>query len=202
MKFSMTESFKWSTFIAVITLVLAAIFSIVSSFILSGVSIAVGMFVVFMLILIGIVFDMIGLAAASAREVPFHAMAAEKIPGAKEAIHICRRADRVSSFCNDVIGDISGIVSGTASAVIVLQMVFEMGAGEDSPLHFALSVVFTSIVAALTVGGKAAGKTLAIRFSTNIVLYVGKFFHFLAQKFHISIFNGQSNKRKKERVNP
>jgi CBS domain containing-hemolysin-like protein len=197
MKFSWKESIKWSTMIAVVTLVLAAIFSIVSTFVLSGAALAVSILVVFAIILIGVVFDTIGLAAAAADEIPFHAMASERLSGAREAILICRNADRFSSFCNDVIGDISGIVSGTASAVVVLQLVLEIGAGEDSGAHFALSVIFTSIVAALTVGGKAIGKSIALNFSTPIILFVGKIFYFLNHKFHIRLFNGYAKKEKK-----
>jgi CBS domain containing-hemolysin-like protein len=182
--------------IAIVTLVLAAIFSIVSSLVLSGVSLAVGVVVVLVLVLIGIVFDAIGIAAAAANEIPFHAMASEKVHGAREAILICRNADRFSSFCNDVIGDITGIVSGTASAIVVLKLVFDLGHAEDSYMHFTLAVVFTSLVAALTVGGKALGKTFSINFSTHIILYVGKIFCHLDQKLHIKIFNGKSNNKK------
>lgn len=200
MKFSLKQIIKWSTMIAVITLVLAAIFSIVSSLVLRGVPLAIGMVVVLIIVLIGIIFDTIGLAAAAANEVPFHAMASEKVHGSREAIQICRNADRFSSFCNDVIGDISGIVSGTASAIVVIKLVFELGYMEDSNIHFVLAVVFTSIVASLTVGGKAIGKSAAIYFSTPIVLAVGKVFYHLDQKFHIKIFNGSSNNKKGKAV--
>ena len=43
-------------------------------------------------------------------------------PDARQAIYIVRNADRVSNFCNDVIGDISGIISGTAVAFVVLKL--------------------------------------------------------------------------------
>lgn len=195
MKFSWNKTLKWSSLIAVVTLVLAAIFSILSSLILTGVTIALGMLVVFIIVLIGIIFDTIGLAAAAGNEKPFHAMASEKIKGAKEAIQICRNADRFSSFCNDVIGDISGIVSGTASAIVVLKMVIEFGFGQESIMHNLITVIFTSVVAALTVGGKAIGKSFAIYYSTPILLVVGKIFYFLNQKLHIKIFNGKSKKK-------
>lgn len=201
MKFNSKQTLKWALGISILTLILAAIFSIVSALILGGVPIGIGMLVVFIIILIGVIFDTIGLAAAAANEVPFHAMASEKVKGAKQAIRICHNADRFSSFCNDVIGDISGIVSGTASAIVVLQLVFDLGHTEDSAMHFVLAVVFTSIVAALTVGGKAFGKSIAIHFSTNIILKVGKIFYLLEQNFNIKIFNGKSKNGKKKKKN-
>ncbi len=126
---------------------------------------------------------MMGIAAAAATEQPFHAMAAEKVTGAKESIVIVRNADRFASFCNDVIGDIAGIVSGTAAALVVTQLVDVFNTGRPT-----LSIVLTSIVAALTVGGKAFGKTLAMTKSTQIILFAGKLAFFVENKLNIRIF--------------
>jgi len=194
---SFKQSIKWSLFISTVTLVLSAILTIASTAILAGVGWAVGMLVVFFIIIIGIFFDMLGLAAAAAVETPYHSMAAEKIDGAKQAIKIVRNADKFSNFCNDVIGDISGIVSGTASAVVVLQLVYTFGGTEQSLLFTVISVMFTAVVAALTVGGKALGKTFAINNSTMIVLKIGRFFSFLERNLNIVIFNGTKKKKGK-----
>src|SRR5690625_1646783 len=100
------RSIKFSLTIAVITFVLAAIFSIVSSSLLIKIIWYLGMIVVLIIVLIGIVFDMLGIASTAAKEAPFHAMAAEKVTGAREAVLIHKNADKFASFCNDVIGDI------------------------------------------------------------------------------------------------
>ncbi|OEF95524.1 hypothetical protein BHF71_04860 [Vulcanibacillus modesticaldus] len=197
MKLGLNDSLKWSLFISVVTLILSIIFTVVSTSILAGVSWAIGMIVVFIIIIIGVFFDMLGLAAASANEKPFHSMASERLNGAKQAIKIVRNADKFSNFCNDVIGDISGIVSGTATAIVVIQLVYSFGETENSNLYTILSVLFTSIVAALTVGGKAVGKTIAINNSTKIILYVGKFFSFLEKNFNMTIYNGNKKMKRK-----
>src|SRR5699024_12398906 len=111
------RSIKFSLTIAVITFVLAAIFSVISSSILSKVVWIVGMIVVIVIVAIGVIFDMLGIASTSADEAHFHAMAAKKMPGAKQAVIIIRNADTCTSFCNEVIGDNSGIVSGTDAAI-------------------------------------------------------------------------------------
>src|SRR5699024_11313379 len=77
--------------------------------------------IVFFIVLIGIVFDMLGIASTAAKEAPLHAMAAEKVKGAKEAVNIYKNADKFASFCNDVIGDISGIISGSALTIVILD---------------------------------------------------------------------------------
>ena len=49
-----------------------------------------------------------------------------------------------------MIGDISGIVSGTATAVVVIQISHLLGYSDGSGVHIVLSVILTSLVAALT----------------------------------------------------
>lgn len=198
MKDTFRKSIKWSTSIAVITLVLAAIFSIISTLLLSGVAWLTGMLIVLTIVFIGVAADIIGVASTAANEVPFHAMASEKVHGAKQAIRICRNADKVSNFCNDVIGDISGIISGTASAVVIIQLSNVIG-GNGTTLQNTISIVFTSIIAALTVGGKAFGKTFAINYSTQIIFQVGRLIYLLEEKLKITVFNERSPKRTKQR---
>ncbi|MEQ6376493.1 hypothetical protein RZN22_01395 [Bacillaceae bacterium S4-13-58] len=194
MKSQLKKSMKFSISIAVITFVLAAIFSIVSTYFLGGVSWAIGVVIVFIIVLIGVVFDMLGIAATAADETPFHAMAAEKVKGSKHAIRIVRNADKFASFCNDVIGDISGIVSGTASALVVLQLTLQIGEREESFAHIVISVIFTSTVAAMTVGGKALGKYMAIHSSTPIIFFVGKVLDFIENKFKINLLKDDRKK--------
>ena len=122
------------------------------------------------IVLVGIVFDIIGVAVTSADETPFHSMAARKVPGAQESIRLLRKAERVSSICNDVVGDICGVVSGSASATIAAQMLQNF----DFSWPRMVTLIMSSLVAGLTVGGKAIGKTFAVNSSTAIVHAVGK----------------------------
>ena len=100
-------------------------------------------------------------------------MAARKVPGAQEAIRLLRNADRVGSICNDVVGDICGVISGSASSAIAARVME----------HFSFSwpnlvtLVLSALVAASTVGGKAIGKAYAINSCTGIVHGVGRLIH-------------------------
>lgn len=198
MKFSIRKTLNWSLFIATVTLFLSAAFTIFATLILAGVGWAVGMLVVLFFVLMGVFFDIIGLAAAAADEKPYHAMAAERLDGAKHAIIIVRNADKFSNFCNDVIGDISGIVSGTATAAVVIQIVRDFGQSEDSIKFKFISILFTAVVAALTVGGKAIGKSIALTYSNAIIFQVGRFFSFMDKNFHIKFFSNNSKKSKRK----
>ncbi|MDY2557060.1 MAG: Mg2+ and Co2+ transporter CorB, partial [Candidatus Faecousia sp.] len=116
------------------------------------------------------IFDIIGMAVATASEKPFHSMAARKVPGAQEAIRLLRNAERVSSICNDVVGDICGVVSGAASATIAARVLSHM----TFSLPQLVTLAMSALVAGLTVGGKAVGKTIAIGSCTEIVYLVGR----------------------------
>ncbi|GAA0602763.1 hypothetical protein GCM10009001_19710 [Virgibacillus siamensis] len=187
MNSQLKKSIKFSVTIAVITFVLAAVFSVVSTSILSDVVWIIGSMIVLIIVLIGVLFDMLGIASTAASEPPFHAMAAEKVQGAKEAVAIIRNADKFASFCNDVIGDISGIVSGTASAIVVLQISNMFGHSEGTSFQITLSVTVTSIIAALTVGGKALGKYAAINSSTKVIFFAGKVVAFLEKNLRVRL---------------
>ena len=125
-------------------------------------------------ILVGVLFDIIGLAVAAAEEKQFHSMAARKIQSAKYAVKLIRNAEKVSSFCNDVIGDIAGIMSGATGTVIAAVLFF----GENA--NIIGSFLITAGVAAITVGGKAFGKSVAINHSNYIVNIVSKVIYFFA----------------------
>lgn len=200
MKLLFQKSIKWSSSIAVITLVLAAIFSVVSTFLLNGLTWAIGMLVVLFIVLTGVVFDIIGVAATAVDAKPFHAMAAKRVHGSKQAIFITRNADRMANFCNDVVGDISGIVSGTAVGAVVLELTIQTGYGESSLFHYVVGVLFTSVIAALTVGGKAFGKTFAIRYSTEIIFRVGYLFYFIEERLKIKFTYTKRKKTSKSKL--
>lgn len=191
------SSIKFSISIAVITFVLAAIFTAFSSSLLSEFSWLIGFLIVLLIVLIGILFDMLGIASTAAKEAPLHAMAAEKVTGAKEAVVIHKHADKFASFCNDVIGDISGIVSGSALTIVVIELTIILSGSNSSSAQIILSILFTSLIAALTVGGKAFGKYFAIHSSTEIILFAGKITHFIEQKLKIKVLPKSKSKKGK-----
>ena len=112
---------------------------------------------------------MIGVAALTSKESSFHAMSSKKIAGAKEAISLLRNGNVVSSVCNDVIGDICGIVSGSLGAVLTVYLTLKLNAN-----GIWVTVLVTSFISALTVGGKAIGKQIAMKKSDGLVFFAGK----------------------------
>ena len=109
---------RWVVSIFFVTMLVSGTISLISDEVMDSSGLVVAFLILFIIIFVGIIFDVIGMAVASADEKPFHSMASRKVPGAHEAIRLLRNAERVSSICNDVVGDICGVVSGSASATI------------------------------------------------------------------------------------
>ena len=166
--------YKWIVLIFLSTMFISAVMSFVSSNLLEGSTLVVSFFILVCIIFIGIVFDIIGVAVTAADEAPFHSMASRKIPEAVDALRLIRNAERVSSFCNDVIGDICGVISGSASAVIAVRVLLLRPGSKEAVLNLILS----ALVAGLTVGGKAFGKTIALQSSIQVVRVAARVLHF------------------------
>lgn len=161
---------KWVATIMPISFVLSVVMSYLSNEALGSSGTFLSFVVLFFFIALGIVFDMIGIAAASATEKEFHSMAAHRVRGAKEAVWMTRNAEKVSSICNDVVGDICGIVSGATGALIVANIT----AGMNGVQVVLISLLITGMISALTIGGKAAGKGVAIAFSSRVLSICGR----------------------------
>ena len=168
------SSNHWVLHVFLMSVVLSAVLSFLSSVALTGAGYAVATLVLLFFIALGILFDVIGVAVTAADPRPFHSMAAHKEKGGKEAIRLLNNASRVSSFCNDVVGDICGIVSGTTAAVIVTQLQRSF-----STTSVLLSIGLTALISGATIGGKAIGKNIAIEDCTNVVHRVARILHAL-----------------------
>ena len=161
---------KWVATIMPVSFVLSVVMSYISNEALNSAGTILSFVVLFFFVALGIVFDMIGIASASATEKEFHSMAAHRVRGAKEAVWMTRNAEKVSSICNDVVGDICGIISGATGALIMANVTSGMS-GVGVVL---ISLLVTGLVSAMTIGGKAAGKGVAMAFSSRVLSICGR----------------------------
>lgn len=170
-------NFKWIITIFLSTVVISAVFSTISNMLLGQAGLVPAFFILLVIVLIGILFDIIGVAVTAADVKPFHSMAARRVPGSQEALKLLRNAEKVSSFCNDVVGDICGVISGTASAsIVILILENHRSIGTKAQL---LEIGMAALVSGLTVGGKAVGKTFAMTKSTSIVHCASKVIYYI-----------------------
>lgn len=157
----------WFIEVFILTFILSMIFSYISENGVSNLSLISAIFILILVIAMGIFFDIIGVAVTVANEHEFHAKATKKVEGSKASIKLIRNAPRVANICADVIGDICGVLSGAISALISMKITEQFG------LSFNIQFILSATVAALTVGGKALGKGIANKSSTQIVHAVG-----------------------------
>lgn len=154
----------WIIKIIILAFIISITFSFASEMILSNVGMIVGILVLLLFVLLGVIFDMVGVSVTSADIGPFNSMSAQKVHGADVAVKFIKNADKVSSFCNDVVGDICGIISGSAGVIVATSVSSSFDISK-----FYVTLVVTGIVASLTIGGKALGKGIAINNNTAIL---------------------------------
>ena len=159
----------WIIQILILSFTISIIFSLISETAIPNVSIAIGILICLIFIFIGIIFDMIGVSVTASDEKVFHCMASKNVKGAKMAVKLKKNASKVSSFCNDVVGDICGIISGSTGAVITIKIIDKFGFN-----NLLTTVIIMGIISAITIGGKAMVKGLAIKNSNKILFNFAK----------------------------
>ena len=85
----------WALKIFIISLILSAGISLISELFLYNLSLTAALIVLFVLIAVGVVFDIIGVAFASCDQTPFISMASKKIKKAYVALKMLKNADIV-----------------------------------------------------------------------------------------------------------
>ena len=161
---------KWIVTVTVLAFFISIIFSFFSEGITRNANGIVATIIILIFILLGILFDMVGIAITVADIKTFNSMATKRVRGANLAVKLIKNNEKASSFCNDVIGDICGIVSGSAGVALagILSIKLDINI-------FILTLIITALIAALTIGGKAIGKATAINKSTQILFKFSKF---------------------------
>lgn len=157
---------KWFIEVVIITFILSICFSYISTNGVTNLNLVSSILILILVIAVGILFDIIGVAVTVANEEEFHAKATKKVKGAKTSIKLIKNSAKVANICADVIGDVCGVLSGAISAMIAAKISEKTGGDWQ--------FIISAVVASLTVGGKALGKEIANKESTPIVHFVGK----------------------------
>ncbi len=159
-----TVDYRWIFIVTISAFLISLIFSFLSELTIPNVTSIVAILIIILFIGIGIIFDMIGISVTVADMKTFNSMATKKIRGSKLAVKFIHNASKTSSFCNDVIGDICGIISGSAGVALASIL------SESLKWNlFYTSLFITASIAAMTIGGKALGKSTAMNKSTYIL---------------------------------
>lgn len=163
---------SWVITVAITTFLLSLFFSYISNTAITNLEVIPGIIILLLVIGMGILFDLIGVAVTVAKEESFHAKASKKIKGSKTAIKLIRNSSKVSNFCADVIGDIAGVLSGAISAIIALKLTEYYG------MSSSFQFIVSALVASMTVSGKAMTKEIAKKNANKILEIVTKIINF------------------------
>lgn len=158
---------NWNLLVFILSFTLAIIFSFLTNILSNNSSDIFIILIILIVIMIGIIFDMIGVAVLTAKESTFHAMSSKKIKGAKKATKLIKNNVKVASFCNDIVGDVCGIVSGGLGAVLAISISDYLG------ITLA-TIIVSAIISSLTVTGKAIFKNVAVKKADNILFIFSK----------------------------
>lgn len=160
---------KWVLTITLCAFFISLSFSFFTELLVPNLSAILGILIVLIIIVIGVLFDMIGVAATSASLKPFNSMASKKVRGSKTAIWLIKNAEKVSAFCCDVVGDVCGIISGSVGILISSIIAREININISL-----ITLILTAVIASLTIGGKSLGKSYAINKSDVIIFKFAK----------------------------
>ncbi len=163
------KNFRESIFITIFTFLLTVLVALFSYSWIRSIPFIPAILILLIIIFIGVISDMVGIAAAAAEEKPFHAKAAKKVFGAKKGLFLVKNANRVSNFMCDIIGDICGIISGSLGTIIVIKI----ASNWELPKSW-IDLFVLSLIASLTVGGKSFLKSYGIKKANEIILFAGK----------------------------
>ena len=176
---------NWIIKAFLMTFFIALIFNTVTNIVIENCNYIALIVFSILFIALGIIFDIIGTAVLTAKESTFHAKSSKKIKGAKESINLIKNSNQIASICNDVIGDICGIVSGSVGAMLSIFI------SNTTGINIIYTTLFiSSLISSLTVGGKAIGKKYAVTKSDIIIEKVGLL---------LSVFSKKETKLNKNR---
>lgn len=164
---------KWLLTVCIMSFTLSILMSLTSETLIPKINVIFGIIIILAFIFISIIFDMIGVAITAQDETPFHSMASKKVKGSKHSVKLLKNADKLASICNDVIGDVCGVVSGSAGVLVATTLAAKFNLNQSL-----IVLITTALIASLTITGKAFGKTTAIKNSEKITFRVGKFLNF------------------------
>ncbi len=161
------SNIRWAYKTFVLSISLSIVFSVVSQSLFPNLSIFWSIFIIFFFIFVAVVFDMIGIAVASVTSELLDKH--KEKAGYKTAMTLCNNTEKVASFCGDVVGDICGILSGAGGVSLVLNMhIF------DANVYFIVTCVVSSLIAGLTIFGKAIMKGYAVEHCDLVILKTGQ----------------------------
>ncbi len=173
----------WAWKVALISIGISILMTLLSGEVLEKLNPAVAFVILLIFIFINIFFDIIAISITTADIKPFLSMSARRLKVGYTGVYLINNAEKMNNICADVIGDIAGVVSGATGTAIIVKLF------SDPNSELIANLAVTSLIAGLTVGGKALGKSIGTKYSYNFVYGTAKF---------LSLFSKRKTNEKKD----
>ena len=173
-----SKSKHWLWQITLLSLLLSGAFGVISELMLAHTSLTLALILIILLVFVGLTFDIIGMAVTAGNIKSLLEQKSRGTRGIEFGITLVKNADKVSSVCTDVIGDICSILSGAGGVAISVILSNQI----PSINPFILSIVVSALIAAINVLIKAIGKSYAIRNSDKIIIKLGYILSFILKR--------------------
>lgn len=184
------SNLRWAFKTLVLSISLSIVFSVISQSLFPNLSIFLSIFVIAFFIFLSVLFDMIGVAVTSVDFIQLEKYAGKK--GYNTSIKLCQNTEKISSFCGDVVGDICGILSGAGGVSLVVNMNIS-----NPSVYFIVTCLISSLIAGLTIFGKAIMKGYALENCEIVVMKTGKVLETSPMVFAKNCLNKLKRKKKK-----
>ena len=164
-------NYRWAFQTLILSISLSIMFGLLSQTLLSKLGVIMACVGICVFIMISVVFDMFGIAVASADENLFLQWRKEGVFGASAGLHLCENSEKVCSFCADVVGDICSTLCGAGGACVVVALTQKIN---NQNLILFISTLVSALIAGLNIFFKALMKERAITHANSIILKIGK----------------------------
>ena len=169
------NKYRWAFRMFFIAISLSLFFGFISQTLLTNMGIVIATLGISVFIFFSVIFDMIGIAAASADIEVFEKWKKENVTGADLGVRLCNNSEKVCSFCADVVGDICSTLSGAGGACIVVALTSDL---TNNKIIILISISVSALIAGITIFFKALMKERALKNSNKIILKLAKFLNF------------------------
>jgi hypothetical protein len=176
-------NWKWALKAALLSIFISVLLTLLSTEVLEKLNLVAAFIILIIFIIINIFFDILAISITKADIKPFHSMSARRLKVGYMGVYLINNAEKMNNIFADVIGDIAGVVSGATGTAIIIKLF----TSPDS--EFTANLIITSLIAGLTVGGKALGKSIGMKYSYNFVYGTAKV---------LSLFSKRKTNEKKE----
>ncbi len=167
-----TKKYIWAFRMFFVAVCMSIFFGFISQTVLSKMGVIIAILCIILFIIIAVIFDMLGIAVASADLDTFKLWAEEKKAGADIALKLCMHSEKVCSFCADVVGDICSTLCGAGGTCIVVALSNNI---DNASAIMLISILTSAFIAGITIFFKAIMKESALKNSNRIILNLGKF---------------------------